>query len=70
MTISPYVRVVCFEVSWVDPLWGEGILPFGRCEGGWGPTGLTVDDLWDVSCEAQPNSMSIGEDIGSLSDYP
>jgi hypothetical protein len=32
--------------------------------------GLIADDLWDVSCEAQPNFMSIGEDIGSHSNYP
>jgi hypothetical protein len=28
---------------------GGGILPLGRCRGGWGPTDLTADDLWDVS---------------------
>ena len=32
--------------------------------------GLMTDDLWDVSREAQPNSTSNGEDIGSRSDYP
>jgi hypothetical protein len=24
-------------------------MPFGYCGGNWGPTGLTADDLWDVS---------------------
>ena len=47
-----------------------GILPSGHYGGSWGPTGLIADDLWDVSCEAQPNSTSIGEDIRSCSDYP
>ena len=32
--------------------------------------GLTTDDLWDILPEAQPNSMSIGEDIGSRLNYP
>jgi hypothetical protein len=31
--------------------------------------GLMADDLWDISDEAQPKSMSIGEDFGSHSDY-
>jgi hypothetical protein len=69
MTISPYVRVIRFEISWVDTLWG-GILPSGRCRGGWGPMRLTIDNLWDISREAQPNSTSIGEDIGSHLNFP
>jgi hypothetical protein len=28
---------------------GGGILPSGRCGGGWGPTGLMANNLWDVS---------------------
>jgi hypothetical protein len=52
------------------PPLGGGILPSGRCGGGWGPMGLTADDLWEVSHEAQPNSMSIEEDIGSHTKYP
>jgi hypothetical protein len=28
---------------------GGGILPSDRCGGGRGPTGLTTDDLWDIS---------------------
>ena len=70
MTISPYVGVIGFEVSRVDPLWWGGILPSGHYGGSWGPTGLTPDDLWGISREAQPNSMSIGEDIRSRSNYP
>ena len=48
-TISLYVRVIHFEVSRVDPLWQGGILPLGRYGGGWGPTRLTTDELWDVT---------------------
>ena len=24
-------------------------MPFGYCGGGWGPTGLMANDLWDIS---------------------
>ena len=49
MTISLYVRVIRFQVARVDPLWEGGMLPSDRCGGGRGLTGLTADDLWDVS---------------------
>ena len=44
LTISPYVRVIGFEVTWVAPLEG-GILPSSRYGSDRGPTGLTVNDL-------------------------
>jgi len=44
LTISPYVRVIGFEVAWVTPPEG-GILPSSRCGSGRRPTGLTVNDL-------------------------
>jgi len=49
---------------------GRGILPSSRDGGDWGPMGLTADNLWNVSHEAQLNSTSIVEDIRSRSDYP